>query len=258
MLTPAQITAYHEKGYVVPDYRLPEAQLAEIRARHAALLERHPEFRDNASVLLSYDLGFLNYARDPAILDMVEQVIGPDICLWNMSFFAKPALNGLETPWHQDGQYWPIQPLATCTVWIAIDDCTPENGPLRYIPGSHKTHRLMGHTQDDNPEFTLNQKLNAEEYDESQAEDLIIEAGQMALHDVYIAHGSSANNSPHPRRGMTMRMMPTTSVYDRDLANQRHAERGGLNMAHHSIFLLRGEDKSGQNDFRVRAWDWNN
>ena len=258
MLTDAQVTEYHEKGYVIPDYRLPEAELEEIRDRHAALLKRHPEFRDNASVLLTYDIGFLNYARDPAILDMVEQLIGRDICLWNMSFFAKPALNGKETPWHQDGQYWPIRPLATCTVWIAIDDCTPENGPLRYIPGSHKTHRLMGHTQDDSPDYTLNQKLNADEYDEEKAEDLIIEAGQMALHDVYIAHGSAANNSSRSRRGMTMRMMPTTSVYDREVARQMHAARGGTTLADHTIFLMRGKDASGKNDFRIRAQPWGN
>ncbi|MEM9059199.1 MAG: phytanoyl-CoA dioxygenase family protein [Pseudomonadota bacterium] len=258
MLTQSQIDTYHEKGYVVPDYRLPQEQLEEIRNRHSDLLRRHPEFRDNASVLLSYDLGFLNYARDPGILDMVEQLIGPDICLWNMSFFAKPALNGKKTPWHQDGQYWPIKPLATCTVWIAIDDCTPENGPLQYIPGSHRTNRLMAHDQKDDPNYTLNQELRPDEYDASMAEDLIIEAGQMALHDVYIAHGSEENLSAQPRRGMTMRMMPTTSVYDRARAEAMHAERGGLNMAHHSIFLLRGEDKSGVNDFRLRAWEWNN
>lgn len=258
MLTDEQVAEYHDRGYVIPDYRLSDAELEEIRARHARLLERHPEFRDNASVLLSYDLGFLNYARDPAILDMVEQVIGPDICLWNMSFFAKPAQNGKETPWHQDGQYWPIRPLATCTVWIAIDDCTPDNGPLEYIPGSHKGTRLMGHTQDDSPDYTLNQKLNADEYDAAKAEPLILEAGKMALHDVYIAHGSGPNRSDRPRRGMTMRMMPTTSVYDRRIADRLHAERGGTNMRHHSIFLMRGEDRSGENDFRLRAWPWGN
>ena len=258
MLTEAQIAEYHERGDVIPDYRLPEVQLEEIRDRHAKLLKRHPEFRDNASVLLSYDLGFLNYARDPNILDMVEQVIGPDICLWNMSFFAKPAHNGKKTPFHQDGQYWPIVPLATCTVWIAIDDCTPANGPLMYIPGSHKDATLRRHDQKDDPNYTLNQELRPEEYDITQAEPLIIEAGQMALHDVYLSHGSDENHSPHPRRGMTMRMMPTTSVYDRELAHQRHLERGGATMADHSIFLLRGEDKSGQNDFRVRSWEWAN
>ena len=46
--------------------------------------------------------------------------------------------------------------------------------------------------------------------------------------------------------------MPTTSVYDRELARQRFAERGGNDMSHHSIFLLRGRDVSGENDFRVR------
>ena len=232
MLSEAQVASYHRKGFVIPDYRLPEDQLDEIRTRHRDLLTRHPEFRDNASQLLAYDLGFLNYARDPHILDMVEQLIGPDICLWNMSFFAKPALNGKKTPWHQDGQYWPIRPLATCTVWIAIDACTPENGPLQYIPGSHKDQRLRGHDQKDNREYTLNQELRAEEYDASQAEDLILEAGQMALHDVYIVHGSDVNNSPHPRRGMTM--------------------------AEHSIFLMRGRDASGGNDFRLRALPWHN
>ena len=258
MLTKTQMAEYHDKGYVVPDFRLPEAQLQEIRDRHTALLQRHPEFRDNASALLSHDLGFLNYARDPAILDMVEQVIGPDICLWNMSFFAKPALNGKKTPWHQDGQYWPIRPLATCTVWIAIDAATEENGCLRYIPGSHKTNRLMAHEQKDDPSYTLNQELQPDEYDESQAEDLILKAGQMALHDVYIVHGSEQNRSPQPRRGMTMRMMPTTSVYDRARARAMHAERGGLDLSHHSIFLLRGEDCSGANDFRLRSQGWDN
>ena len=258
MLSDAQVAEYRDRGFVVPDYRLPEAQLEEIRARHARLLERHPEFHDNASVLLTYDLGFLNYARDPAILDMVSQLIGPDICLWNMSFFAKPASNGKRTPWHQDGQYWPIRPLATCTVWIAIDDATVENGCLRYVPGSHRTNRLMRHEVNSSPDVTLNQELTRDEYDEAEAVDLVLEAGQMALHDVYIAHGSEENRSPHPRRGMTMRFMPTSSVYDRELAEQRHGERGGLNMAHHSIFLMRGKDVSGENDFRIRGQNWGN
>jgi ectoine hydroxylase-related dioxygenase (phytanoyl-CoA dioxygenase family) len=255
VLTDAQIAEYHEKGYVVPDYRLSDQVLEDIREAHTQLLARHPEhpeFRDNCSALLSYDLRFLNYARDPKILDMVEQLIGPDIALWNMSFFAKPALNGKKTPMHQDGEYWPIVPLATCTVWVAIDEATVENGCLQYIPGSHKEHRLKVHEVKNDPSYTLNRELVPTEYDESTAEDLILPAGGMAFHDVYIAHGSEENRSPYPRRGMTLRLMPTTSVYDRELAERRHAERGGLNMSHHSIFLLRGKDASGRNDFRVR------
>jgi ectoine hydroxylase-related dioxygenase (phytanoyl-CoA dioxygenase family) len=153
---------------------------------------------------------------------------------------------------HQDGEYWPIVPLATCTVWIAIDEATVESGCLRYIPGSHKQRRLMAHEVKNQPNYTLNRELAPTEYDESTAEDLILPAGGMAFHDVYLAHGSEENRSPNPRRGMTLRLMPTTSVYDRELAERRHGERGGMNMAHHSIFLLRGRDASGSNDFRVR------
>jgi len=223
MLTDTQIEAYRENGFVVPNYRLPEDILEQIRSDHDRLLDRHPEFRDNCSALLSHDLGFLNYARNPEILDMVAQLIGDDICLWNMSFFAKPALNGKKTPYHQDGEYWPIAPLATCTVWIAVDEATVENGCLRYIPGSHKANRLMAHEVKDDPNYTLNRELEKSEYDESQVENLLLPAGGMAFHDVYLAHGSEENRSPHPRRGMTLRLMPTSSVYDRELAQRRHA-----------------------------------
>lgn len=253
MLTSDQVAEYHEKGYVVPDYRLSEETLESIRRDHDRLLAAHPDFRDNCSALLSYDMAFLNYARDPNILDMAEQVIGPDIALWNMSFFAKPAHNGKKTPYHQDGEYWPIRPLATCTVWIAVDDATVENGCLKLIPGSHKDKRLMAHEQRNDPELTLQQELLPKEFDESAAENLVLEAGQMSLHDIYLAHGSEINTSDKPRRGMTLRLMPTTSVYNRDVAREMYAARGGNDMSHHSVFLLRGEDRSGGNDFRVRS-----
>ncbi|MFP6748641.1 MAG: phytanoyl-CoA dioxygenase family protein [Alphaproteobacteria bacterium] len=252
MLTAAQIAEYHEKGYVVPGYRLGADTLAAIRRDHDRLLVEHPEFRDNCPALLSHDMAFLNYARDGEILDMAEQLIGPDIALWNISFFAKPAVNGKKTPFHQDGEYWPIRPMATCTVWIAVDEATVENGCLRIIPGSHKDRRLMAHEQKNDPNYTLQQELRPEEYDDAEAEDLVLEAGQMSFHDVFLAHGSEINTSPNPRRGMTLRLMPTSSVFDRDVAAQMTRARGGTTLAEHSLFLLRGRDLSGENDFRLR------
>jgi len=46
-----------------------------------------------------------------------------------------------------------------------------------------------------------------------EAVDIVLEPGQISLHDVYLYHGSEANKSDKPRRGMTLRYMPTTSVY---------------------------------------------
>ena len=128
MLNNLQIEQYFEDGYVIPDFQLPEKTIQDIQKRHEALLEKYPEFRDYCPAVLQYDEGFADFCRNDEILDMVEQLIGPDIALWNSSFFAKPAKNGKATPWHQDGEYWTIRPLATCTVWDAVDDANRENG----------------------------------------------------------------------------------------------------------------------------------
>lgn len=253
MLSDAEISQYHEHGYVVPEYRLPESVLEEIRDHHDRLVARRPEFRDYCPSLLAYDLGFLNYARIPEIVDMVEQVLGSDFALWNSSFFAKPAHDGRATPWHQDGEYWPIRPVATCTAWLAIDDSTPENGCLRVIRGSHKDRRLRAHATNPATNLTLNQELSADEYDESEAVDIVLRAGQLSLHDVFLVHGSEANTSDRPRRGMTLRYMPTSSVFDRELADT-HAREKNLPQSHgeRTLYLMRGRDLSGRNDFRMR------
>jgi ectoine hydroxylase-related dioxygenase (phytanoyl-CoA dioxygenase family) len=183
---------------------------------------------------------------------MVTQILGPDVALWNMSFFAKPAGNGRKVPWHQDGEYWPVRPLATCTVWLAVDDATCENGCLRFIRGSHKRRSLAPHATNDSSDLALNQEIDAECYDESAAVDLVLEAGQMSLHDVYLVHGSEANRSPKPRRGMTMRFMPTTSVFDRGLASEIHDRIGITDHSQRTLYLMSGVDRSGENDFLVR------
>ena len=251
-LSEAEVDRYHEDGYVIPEYRLPEKIFQDIRADYDRLLTHHPEFRDYCPMLLRYDLSFLNYARDSNILDMVAQVIGPDIILWNSSFFAKPAVNGKKTPWHQDGEYWPLRPLATCTVWLAIDEATVENGCLKFMPGSHKRKELRPHRTNKDPNFTLHQELLESEYDDDKAVPLELEAGQMSLHDVYLLHGSEANDSGKPRRGMTMRFMPGTSVFDREKAKQLSRDLGVVDHSDRTIYLMRGQDKTGENDFAMR------
>jgi len=176
-------------------------------------------------------------------------LIGPDIALWNMSFFAKPALKGTTTPWHQDGEYWPIRPLATCSVWLAVDASTLENGCLKMMPGSHLDQRLRPHNQNDGPGLALNQEIAATEYDEEKAVPVILEAGQMSLHDVYLVHGSDPNRSPNPRRGITMRFMPTSSVFDRNIAAEMSAAKGLVNHEERPVYLMSGKDLSGSNSF---------
>ena len=252
MLTDSQLEHYRDRGYVIPDFRLPESVVEDLRADHARLVTRHPELRQYCPNLLHYDLRFLEIARTPEIVAMVSQLLGPDLALWNSSLFAKPATDGKRTPWHQDGQYWPIRPLATCTVWIALDDSSTQNGCLRVIPGSHHGQKLRAHRKLEGDDATLNQELLASEYDESKAADLVLKAGQMSLHDVYLLHGSEPNNSPSPRRGMTLRFMPTTSVFDRDIARAQAKEFALADHSLRTLYLMSGVDRSGRNDFRMR------
>ena len=59
MLTENQVHEYHEKGFVILDYKMPENDLEEIKGYHQVLLEKHPEFRDYCPTLLKYNLDFL-------------------------------------------------------------------------------------------------------------------------------------------------------------------------------------------------------
>jgi ectoine hydroxylase-related dioxygenase (phytanoyl-CoA dioxygenase family) len=253
MLSESELARYREHGFIVPDFRLPQETIEAIRRDHARLIERRPEFVDYCPTVLAYDLSFLNYARIPELVDMVEQILGPNFALWNSSFFAKPAFKGRKTPWHQDGEYWPIRPIATCTVWIAVDASTPENGCLRVIRGSHNAKRLFRHSTNPDRNLTLNQELEPSEYDERDAVDIVLKAGQVSLHDVFLVHGSEKNTSANPRRGMTLRFMPTSSVFDRELARRQREEKQ-LPTGHEqrTLFLMRGRDLSGKNDFTLR------
>ena len=248
MLSASQVEQYREEGYVVPDFRLPDKTVDAIRVHHELFLENHPEFVDYCPALLIHDTGFLNYARNDEILDMVEQLIVPNIALWNQSFFAKPAHVGTRTPWHQDGEYWPMRPLATCSVWIAIDDATRENGCLRFLPGTHQSRDLAQHHFNDADGLSLPLEIETSVVDESLAVDVELRAGQMSFHDVFLVHGSEPNHSPNPRRGMTLRFMPTTSIYRRDLVDEGNGSIEDLR----TLYLMRGRDVSGRNDFRVR------
>lgn len=251
MLTTEQVAEYHERGYVTPDFSLPESSLEKIREHHDRLVKEYPEFYNYCPTLLAYDTAFLEVAKNETILSMVAQLIGEDVALWNSSFFAKPADGGHETPWHQDGEYWPIEPLATCTVWIAIDRATPENGCLQVIPGSHHERRLRKHNSNPADDLTLNLEIDDSEYDRSKAEAIELEPGQISLHDVFLVHGSDANHSANSRRGMTLRYMPTTSVFNRDKARSLGKQFKMTDHSERTLYLMSGKDASGQNDFTV-------
>jgi len=248
MLTAQDIAHYHEHGFVVPNWRLPDAQLNAMRTAAEAMLAANPQYGDLHPALLEEGEPWITFGGTDDIVAMVAQLIGDDIILWSSGYFGKPSGGGKATPWHQDGGYWPIRPLATCTAWVALDPSTKENGCLRVIPGSHKAGKLIAHERNDADNLTLNQELPAGSFDAVAAHDIELEPGQISLHDVYMIHGSEPNNSGQRRRGITLRYMPTTSHFDRDLAARQHAELGVVDHTYRTLFQVSGGDACGRNE----------
>jgi len=260
-LTADEIRTYRERGYVVPDFRLPADHLLRLNAALERVMTANPGVRPEQLVSVHIDAStsegvsgdevFLEIARDERILNIVEQVIGPDIVLWGCQAFCKPPGDGMEVPWHQDGHYWPIHPLATCTVWIAIDDSLIDNGCLRVIPGSHRDRTLFPHRREHRSDVVLNQRVQPGHLHESSAIDIELEAGQMSLHDVYLIHGSNPNHSTRRRAGLAIRYMPGSSFFDRQ-SHAAGADAGyTVDFQNRPLWLLRGQDQTGRNDFKA-------
>lgn len=272
-LTADEISHFHREGYVIPRYRLPPARVADLRATLDRLIAQNPGVRPEKLVSAHIerkpgqgvngdgknDEGvqgcqeFLDLAMDPAILDVVEGVLGPDIILWGAHVFCKPAGDGYETPWHQDGHYWPMRPLATCTVWVALEESVVDNGCLRVIPRSHAERVTHAHLREDRDDLTLTMRTESQHFDASRAVSIELQPGQMSLHDVYLIHGAEPNRSGRRRTGIALRYMPGTSVFERDIS----LDGTGVSTAFATrpLWLLRGQDRSGRNDFRVGHWE---
>lgn len=264
-LSADEIRAYHRDGQVTPAWRPAPEKLARLRDAVDRLIAARPP-GETDFIALPHIPGpdpadhpvsraIFDFAVDPEMLDVAEQLIGPDIALWATAVFGKPAGLGREVPWHQDGRYWPIRPRATVTFWIALDASTPENGCMRVIPGSHRAG-LLTHAASDADDLVLNTFVSDPRFDVSGARDVALEPGQVSLHHVDIAHGSRPNRSSRRRAGMTIRYMPTTSVFDRTLPEYQGSKQVSVPWHDRPIWLVRGIDRCGRNDFVVGHGAW--
>lgn len=243
-----ELANYQQDGVIIPSTALAEDTVKEMRANLERFLHTYEGDADFVPDVLNHDASWLKYASCPEILEPLRQIMGDDIILWSSALFSKSAVGGKSTPWHQDGEYWPVRPLKTVSAWIALDDVDTENGCLRVIPGSHKARKLLPHQLDNSGEGVLNLKLSEADWHTAEPRDLILKAGQFSLHDVFMTHGAEANNSGRRRAGLVFRYMPASAVFDRELA-RKMSEEGKIGSSMHlrKLYLLSGKDSSGKN-----------
>lgn len=241
-LTDEQVRHYHEQGYVIPiDPVFPEAKFNALKEHFEGKLidwEKHsgksPEAMDTPHFA---DPKLFDWLFADEVLDLVEPIIGPDIALWSSHFICKPPKTGKRVPWHEDSAYWGdvLEPMEVCTVWLAIDPSTPENGCMRVIPGTH-AHGYSEYEDVENPETSVfNSRIKQGQFNEDDAVDAVLRPGQASLHHGKIIHGSNPNASDIRRCGYTMRYMPASVKF----RPERRSIEG------FDIYLARGKDRAG-------------
>ena len=216
-LTFAQVEAFNAQGFISPLPALSEAAAVASRDYFDSLLKavRAMNDRRNAYSIMSYHnrcKGIYDLALHPKLLDYVEDILGPDLVCWSSHYFCKLPHDPKRVPWHQDATYWPVRPTRTVTVWLAIDDVTPDNAPMRFLPGTHRLGRVEWESA--KGEVALAQEIPDAEakFTESLGEpfDNVMHAGQISLHTSTLVHGSEPNLSDTRRCGLTLRYLPAS------------------------------------------------
>jgi non-heme Fe2+,alpha-ketoglutarate-dependent halogenase len=194
-----------------------------------------------------------NYMKSPAITERCAQLLGPDLLVWRSQYFYK----GPKSPaiqWHQastfmveDYQDPGIFPpdrseIFQLTVWVAIDDATPERGCLRFARGTHNRIRAIKFGGEEG----FYKAAYTFDFDE-RVEDCVelpVTAGQFIIFTERCIHGSGPNTTDHHRLAFNMRVIPdhvpayTNKKYYRSVYNggKYHLDKWGT-------ALLRGEDR---------------
>ncbi len=220
---------YERDGYTIFRGVLDPELVAEASAHVTWLQERHPERSGEELThdLVAGDPFWVRLVSDPRLVDIAELFLGPDVALFASHYISKAPFVGKQVLWHQDGAYWPLEPMRVVTLWLAVDGSTRENGCVRVVPGTHR-HDLHELRRRGDVQSVLGSESDVE-VDESLAVDLELAPGDVEVHHPNILHGSWPNTSPRRRCGLTIRYIPTSTRIVGD--EQPFA----------SAFLLRGE-----------------
>ncbi|MFT5172339.1 MAG: phytanoyl-CoA hydroxylase [Gammaproteobacteria bacterium] len=96
----------------------------------------------------SRDEAFRRWASLPAMVEILQalmhgQPVSMSQCHHNCVMTKYPGFSS-ETMWHQDIRYWSFDAPELISVWLALDSEHKQNGALRVIPGSHRSHLDRG------------------------------------------------------------------------------------------------------------------
>jgi len=215
-LSSAQVEGYARDGFVSPVPALTREQAAHYREKLAAF-ERavggpltsdatDARCRSRTHVLLAWVHGLV---RHPAILDAVEQLIGPDILVYTSTWFIKEPESPAIAAWHQDATYFGLRPYEHVTAWLALTDATAENGCMEFLPGSYRRGQLPHRAGVVAASVNRAGQAVTIDVDDAPAVHAPLRAGEFSLHHTLCLHRSQPNRSAGRRIGLAVSYVPT-------------------------------------------------
>lgn len=238
-LTKSQEVGYWENGYLFPldVFSTQEAQTYRdeleafesdwLRADLPLALAQYKRVNAHAVIPLAAQI-----ASHPAILDVVECILGPDILVWAAEFFTKEAQTKSIVSMHQDLTYWGLGATdGQLTAWVALSEASVASGCMDFVKGSHK-NEILPHedTFAENNMLSRGQEVCVDVAEQDKVH-IELQPGQMSLHHGLTIHGSGPNTSSDRRIGVAIRYVTpkvTQEIADKDYAMLvRGADRVG-------------------------------
>jgi ectoine hydroxylase-related dioxygenase (phytanoyl-CoA dioxygenase family) len=224
-LTQDQIDAFHAAGYLRYGQVLTADELELYRREYDAEFAKTDGQggATNLSVAGSQDPGanrptkhrmlqiinmsernihFRRLVYNAKILDVIEDLIGPNIMMFHDQALLKPAHHGGAVTWHQDNGYWRCRPANLVSCWITLDDVVKENGAMQVIPGSHL--KPVWHEKTEKSGALLDVEKIA---DTSKSVVCEMSAGHCMFHHCQTLHYTQPNETPNQRRAFAIHFM---------------------------------------------------
>jgi ectoine hydroxylase-related dioxygenase (phytanoyl-CoA dioxygenase family) len=208
--------AYERDGFVAVPGLVDAAWLERLRAATAEFVDKsrtltgsnpvfdlepdhsaeHPRLRRLSSPADLHDT-YWEFMSRSVLVDVVEDLLGPDIKFHHSKLNFKAASGGEQVRWHQDIQFWPHTNYSPLTVGVFLCDVEPGMGNVGFVPGSH-LGELFDQYDGDRWVGCLSDE-DVARVDTASAVYPTGPAGSITLHNCRTIHGSAPNLSDRER-----------------------------------------------------------
>ncbi len=223
-LTPEQVQQFHSEGYLALQALTDQDDIAQLRESYDRMFEamagrdRGDQFdlagtdEEGKQQTLPQILHPAQYApemNESTLLinarHVAHQLLGPEATCEFAHAIFKPAGYGAETPWHQDAAYWsPELQYRSISIWVPLQEATPENGCMEFVPHSHQLDVLRHQSINNDPRIHGLELHPEERHHITGIATCPLPPGGATFHGPYMLHHTGANRSSVSRRALIL------------------------------------------------------